>query len=115
MNLLIYAAVILALVGIVVTIIQGYRFFGAVREPGAPRIWFLSLVTLKLWIAFFLGYLLLNTTPWPVPRPWRNPIVLGLAVYLVAQSVGVNIAFMRWWRRRRREAADEAAQKAAGC
>lgn len=85
------------------------------RKPGIIRVLFLSWLSLKLWVALILIYILINTF-WPLllgpsnsdpPRLW---IRLVLAAYLVFHPVSVLIALERWrdpgrlarWRRRLR-------------
>lgn len=88
--------VFLAWVGLGLTLLQTFLLLPAARIPGIGRILFLSLASLKLWVALFLGYILLGTATGGVPVEQRRIINMLFALYLVVQPVVVNIALWRW-------------------
>lgn len=93
---LIALAALFAWVGIVISLIQLYQLGAALRVPGAGRIFYLADVSLKLWAAGYLGWVVIAATFQPWDRTARLVVNLGFAVYLVVQSLIVNIALWRW-------------------
>ena len=98
MEQLMVVLVLLAWVGLLVTLVQTRMLMPAARVPGIGRILFLSLASLKLWVALFLGYILLGSLVGGVPREYRLYLNALFALYLVVQPVGVNVALWRWKR-----------------
>jgi hypothetical protein len=70
-----------------------------VRRPGMGRILFWSLISLKVWAGAVLSYFsFLAIFPGVLLRPQRLWIAACLAVYLVVQGIGVNVALYSWRR-----------------
>lgn len=92
------AGVFITWAGLVASVVMFLRVPGltrAIQIPGMPRIWFLSLITLKLWVASYLGYIAVGTIIGGVPVETRRYVNLILALLAVAQSVGVCVAIWR--------------------
>jgi hypothetical protein len=69
------AGVFITWAGLVASVVMFLRVPGmkwAIEIPGMPRIWFLSLITLKLWVATFLGYISVGTIVGGLPFPVRR-------------------------------------------
>lgn len=96
MEWVIYGLVVLAIGGLFSTIAQSWVFFEAARIPGAGRIMFLSLLSLKSWITALLLYIVLVRTPLRPSDLSRDLIATILVVLLLVQAAGVNVAFWRW-------------------
>lgn len=74
----------------------------AVHRPGIGRIVFLSQTSLKVWAAMVLPYLVVNTSFPDWSRGHENfqlGVRLILGVYLIVQSIVVNVALWRWKRK----------------
>jgi hypothetical protein len=73
----------------------------SVRRPGIGRILLWALVSLKVWAALVLSYFsFLAAFPGVLQRPARLWVAALLALYLVVQGIGVNVALYRWRGRR---------------
>lgn len=97
------AGVFITWAGLVASVVMFLRVPGmklAIEIPGMPRIWFLSLITLKLWVATFLGYISVGTIVGGLPFPVRRYINLVLSLLAALQALGVCVAV---WRDQRKE------------
>lgn len=71
----------------------------ATHQPGIGRVIFWSIASLKVWAALVLIFFMANTLypGWAGDNAYiRVGIRLTLGVYLVVQTVAVNIAVWRW-------------------
>jgi hypothetical protein len=92
------AGVFITWSGLVASVVMFLRVPGmkrAIQIPGMPRIWFLSLISLKLWVATFLGYISVGTIVGGLPIATRRYINLVLALLAALQALGVCVAVWR--------------------
>lgn len=85
-------------VGMVTSVVMFLRVRGiwnAVKIPGMPRIWFLSLVTLKAWVSFFVGVAVASTFLGGIPSAIRGWLNLCISIMAASQAVGVCVAVYR--------------------
>ena len=74
----------------------------AANSPGIGRILFFSQISLKVWAAMVLPYLVVNTSFPDWSRGHENfqlGVRLILGVYLIVQPIVVNVALWRWKRK----------------
>ena len=101
LEFLIYAAAPVAFVLLAITV---YKHARLIRSLGMGReglLLFWQSLSLKMWVAAFLLWVLLGTAFGPFPLPWRRGVSLAFAAAIVAQA-GCSVIINHRWREPKR-------------
>lgn len=84
--------------GLVISVAMYLRVKGireAIKIPGMPRIWFGSVITLKAWVAMFVGVAVASSLLGGIPHAVRGWLNLGISIMAATQAWGVVVAIWR--------------------
>lgn len=99
MEALIIITSALTVPGLLYALYQTYLLMGTLAVPGIGRIFFLNMASLEVWAILVIAWFLLNNffPDWAdADSLSRSGARLFFVVYLVLQTLGMNIALYRW-------------------